>query len=77
MKMAKQVGGKALMPVHVSVRREKARVITDEEKKQNIYMVLRKARANARLHGVRAKKAKEAAEALEADTVKKDKKKKK
>lgn len=44
-------------------KKEKARVITEEEKKFKAFASLRMARANARLFGIRAKRAKEAAEA--------------
>lgn len=47
------------------------RQITDEEKKFNAYHTLRRARVDARLVGVRAKKAKEAAENLENAKAKK------
>lgn len=40
----------------------KARVITEEEKKFSAYVALRKARADARLVGIRAKRVKDAAE---------------
>lgn len=48
-----------LLQVH---KKEKARMITEEEKKFNAFANLRMARANARLFGIRAKRAKEAAE---------------
>ena len=44
-------------------RKEKARVITEEDKKFKAFVVLRQARAKQRLHGIREKKAREAAEA--------------
>lgn len=40
----------------------KARVITEEEKKISAYVTLRKARSDARLVGIRAKRVKDAAE---------------
>lgn len=43
-------------------KKEKARVITEEEKNFKAFATLRMARANARLFGIRAKRAKEAAE---------------
>lgn len=43
-------------------KKEKARVITEEEKNFTAFASLRMARANARLFGIRAKRAKEAAE---------------
>lgn len=42
--------------------KEKARVISEEEKNFEAFVSLRMARANARLFGIRAKRAKEAAE---------------
>lgn len=43
-------------------KKEKARMITEEEKKFRAFISLRMARANARLFGIRAKKAKEGTE---------------
>lgn len=43
-------------------KKEKARMITEDEKKFKAFASLRMARANARLFGIRAKRAKEAAE---------------
>ncbi|XP_012286383.1 60S ribosomal protein L13 [Orussus abietinus] len=52
-----------VMPVrHQAPIKAKARVITDEEKKFSAYITLRKARADARLVGIRAKRVKDAAE---------------
>lgn len=51
---------KVVMPVQQPVQREKARVITEEEKKFNAFIVLRQARANKRLFGRREKKKREA-----------------
>jgi len=48
-------------PVQV-YKKEKARVLTEEEKSFKAFASLRMARANARLFGIRAKRAKEAAE---------------
>lgn len=48
-----------MLQVH---KKEKARMITEEEKKFKAFASLRMARANARLFGIRAKRAKEAAE---------------
>ncbi len=42
--------------------REKARAVTDEERKFSAFTALRQARANKRLFGLREKKAREAAE---------------
>ena len=62
MKMATQLAG-PLMPVISVARKEKARSITDEERKYSAFVALRQARAHARLAGRRAKKAKEAEDA--------------
>lgn len=48
-----------LFQVH---KKEKARVISEDEKNFKAFASLRMARANARLFGIRAKRAKEAAE---------------
>lgn len=47
------------MPVRPVFKREKARVISDAEKKYSAFVALRQARAHVRLAGKRAKKAKE------------------
>ncbi|XP_053491376.1 60S ribosomal protein L13 [Ictalurus furcatus] len=60
-KMATQLTG-PVMPIKIVHKKEKARMITEEEKKFNAFASLRMARANARLFGIRAKRAKEAAE---------------
>lgn len=44
------------------IKKEKARVISEDEKNFKAFASLRMARANARLFGIRAKRAKEAAE---------------
>ena len=51
-----------VMPIRNVYKKEKARVITEEEKNFKAFASLRMARANARLFGIRAKRAKEAAE---------------
>ncbi|XP_075217073.1 ribosomal protein L13 [Lycorma delicatula] len=51
-----------VMPIKQTQAKLKARVISEDEKKFNAYATLRRARADKRLVGVRAKKAKEAAE---------------
>ncbi|XP_045192477.2 60S ribosomal protein L13-like [Mercenaria mercenaria] len=60
-KMATQLPG-TVMPIRQSIRREKARAITADEKRYNPYVALRTARANKRLQGYREKKAKEKAQ---------------
>ena len=59
MKVAQQLKG-PIMPITTPVRKEKARVITDDDRKFSPYAVLRTARTTCRLHGKRAKAAKEA-----------------
>ncbi|XP_050307061.1 60S ribosomal protein L13 [Anthonomus grandis grandis] len=60
-KVATQLTGEVL-PIRQPALRTKARVPTEEEKNFNAYVTLRKARADARLVGIRAKRAKDAAE---------------
>ncbi|XP_077057903.1 large ribosomal subunit protein eL13 [Siphateles boraxobius] len=60
-KMATQLTG-PVMPIKNFFPKEKARVISEEEKNFEAFVSLRMARANARLFGIRAKRAKEAAE---------------
>jgi large subunit ribosomal protein L13e len=62
MKMATQLASKDVMPIRQVVRREKARAITDDEKKFKAFVVLRQARINAKLFGKREKKKREAEE---------------
>ncbi|KAL1775647.1 60S ribosomal protein L13, partial [Sigmodon hispidus] len=61
LKLATQLTG-PVMPIQNVYKKEKARVITEEEKNFKAFASLRMARANARLFGIRAKRAKEAAE---------------
>ncbi|XP_004704789.1 60S ribosomal protein L13 [Echinops telfairi] len=61
LKLATQLTG-PVMPIRNVYKKEKARVITQEEKDFKAFASLRMARANARLFGIRAKRAKEAAE---------------
>ena len=51
-----QVLGK-ILPIKASQARIKARVITEEERKANVFWLQRKARADARFVGVRAARA--------------------
>jgi len=60
-KLAAQVKG-PLMPIRQPSRKEKARVPTEEEKNFGAFTAQRKARIDAKLVGIRAKRAKEAAE---------------
>ncbi|XP_054277804.1 60S ribosomal protein L13-like [Macrosteles quadrilineatus] len=57
-----------VMPIKQTQVRPKARAITEEEKKFSAFTALRKARADQRLVGIRAKRAKEAAENPEDPT---------
>nr|XP_055097951.1 60S ribosomal protein L13-like [Symphalangus syndactylus] len=57
LKLATQLTG-PVMPIRNVYKREKARVITEEEKNFKAFASLRMARANARLFGIRAKRAK-------------------
>uniref|UniRef100_A0AAX7TAF3 Large ribosomal subunit protein eL13 n=1 Tax=Astatotilapia calliptera TaxID=8154 RepID=A0AAX7TAF3_ASTCA len=61
LKMATQLTG-PVMPIRTVHKKEKARVISEDEKNFKAFASLRMARANARLFGIRAKRAKEAAE---------------
>ncbi|XP_056381948.1 60S ribosomal protein L13 [Hyla sarda] len=61
LKVATQLKG-TIMPVRNVYKKEKPRVITEEERNFKAFASLRMARANARLFGIRAKRAKEAAE---------------
>ena len=65
MKVATQLTG-PIMPIHNIVKKEKARVITEDDRKFQPYNVLRTARTTGRLAGIRAKRAKEAADDPEA-----------
>ncbi|KAM7318264.1 hypothetical protein ACRRTK_023001 [Alexandromys fortis] len=58
---APKKGDRPVMPIRNVYKKEKARVITEEENFK-AFASLRMARANARLFGIRAKRAKEAAE---------------
>jgi len=71
-KLAQQITG-PVMPIKTVVRKEKARAITEDDKKFSPYAVLRTARTTVRLDGIRAKRAKEAAEDPEAAKAAKDK----
>ncbi|XP_046428731.1 60S ribosomal protein L13 [Neodiprion virginianus] len=61
-KVASQIKGEVMPVRHQAPAKAKARVVTDEEKKFSAYITLRKARADARLVGIRAKRVKDAAE---------------
>jgi len=50
------------MPIRQPSKKEKARVPTEEEKNFAAFSAIRKARIDAKLVGIRAKRAKEAAE---------------
>ncbi len=59
--MATQMKGEVL-PIRHTVRRLKARAVTDDEKKYSVFGAMRIARADAKLVGIREKKAKQKAE---------------
>uniref|UniRef100_A0A2K5YUC0 Large ribosomal subunit protein eL13 n=1 Tax=Mandrillus leucophaeus TaxID=9568 RepID=A0A2K5YUC0_MANLE len=61
LKLAAQLTG-PVMPTQNVYKKEKARVVTEEEKNVKALASLRMARANARIFGIWAKRAKEAAE---------------
>ncbi|KAJ8340109.1 hypothetical protein SKAU_G00347420 [Synaphobranchus kaupii] len=61
LKLATQLPG-PIMPIKNVQKKEKARVISEDEKNFKAFASLRMARANARLFGIRSKRAKEAAE---------------
>ena len=61
LKMAKQFSGD-VMPITQAYRSDKARKITDEDRKFSAFTALRQARANKKLAGYREKKAREKAE---------------
>lgn len=52
----------SVLPITQAVTRTKARKVTEEDTKRSVYNLLRVARADARMHGIREKKKKEAAE---------------
>jgi large subunit ribosomal protein L13e len=54
---------KEILPIRQKTRKEKARAITDKERKFGAHAMLRKVRADANMWGIREKKAKEKAEA--------------
>ncbi|CAB3364265.1 large ribosomal subunit protein eL13 [Cloeon dipterum] len=70
-KVAVQLQDKQVMPIKQTTIKYKARAITGAEKKFSAYHALRKARADAKLVGKRAKRAREAAENAEDITKKK------
>uniref|UniRef100_G3PT54 60S ribosomal protein L13 n=1 Tax=Gasterosteus aculeatus aculeatus TaxID=481459 RepID=G3PT54_GASAC len=61
LKMATQLTG-PVMPIKTVYKKEKARVISEDEKNFKAFASLRMARAHARLFGIRAKRAKDAAD---------------
>lgn len=61
MKLATQLRTEVL-PVRQRVRKDKARAITEAERKFSSFAMLRKVRADTNLWGIREKKAKEKAE---------------
>lgn len=51
-----------MLPIKRQLPMQKARAVSDEDRKFSAFQTLRVARANARLVGVREKRAKQAAE---------------
>ncbi|KAK1124356.1 60S ribosomal protein L13 [Melipona bicolor] len=74
-RLSTQIEGEIMSIRNQARIKAKARVISEDEKKFSAYTTLRKARADARLVGIRAKRAKDTAE--NPDEVAKDKKPKK
>ncbi len=68
--MATQLTDK-VMPIKQTFKKEKARAITDEEKKHSVFQAMRMARANARLFGIRAKRRREKEEEEREKAIKK------
>jgi large subunit ribosomal protein L13e len=62
LKLATQMKGKRVMPISILPKKEKARAITDEERKFSAFVHLRQARTYKLLAGIRAKRAKEKGE---------------
>jgi len=62
LKLATQMRGTVMPDLRVRPRREKARAITEEERKFDAYRHVRRARADKRQRGVREKKARDAAD---------------
>ncbi|XP_038067186.1 60S ribosomal protein L13-like [Patiria miniata] len=58
LKLAKQLEG-PVMPIKPVFKPEKARAITEEEKKHSVFQALRMARTGAKLDGIRTKRRKE------------------
>ena len=56
--MAAQLKGE-LMPIRQQFSKEKARAVTEDEKKYSVFETMRVARADAKLVGVREKRAKQ------------------
>ena len=56
--MAAQLKGE-LMPIRQQFVKEKARAVTEDEKKYSVFETMRVARADAKLVGVREKRAKQ------------------
>jgi len=61
LKLATQLRG-VIMPVKQTVKKDKARAITDADKKFEAYRLIRRTRIDKQLKGIREKKAKEQAE---------------
>jgi len=59
LKKVQQVADKNILPIRVELPRIKARKITEEERNQNVYGILHKARMDEKLKGARDKRAKD------------------
>lgn len=62
-KMAQQLMSKTIMPIDKTVPAMEVRTVTEDEKKFQAYITLRRQWRRAKLQGMREKKAREAAEA--------------
>jgi len=62
-----QVKTKYVLPINVELPRIKARKITEEERNQNVYSILHKARMDQKLKGAREKRAKDKKEGKNKD----------
>lgn len=60
--MAQQLKG-TVMPIDATEPPMEVRAVTEDEKKFEAFITLRRQRKRAKLHGIREKKAREAAEA--------------
>jgi len=71
LKQVQQNTTKNVLPIHVDLPRIKPRKITEEERNQNVYSILHKARMDEKLKGAREKRAKDKKEGKNKDKNKK------